>query len=597
MFDQASAFNQDIGSWNTEKVTDMKSTFERASAFNQDIGNWNTAQVTDMDYMFKLASAFNQDISSWTGYAATTAQTEMFLDATAFQAKFTCTNAVTGPPNSCTCTKCIPDASWHVFVSECLAEAPVTGECTEWASGKPYGTMPNWDTSLVTDMNGGTGTTFGTRFQGFGTSYWEGDIRNFNGNISRWDTSRVTNMYQMFGGSTMFNQDIGSWDTSQVTDMRRMFWHAYSFNQNIGNWDTSKVTSMDNMFNIAKVFDQPIGSWDTSQVTNMRYMFAGYGLYNLWVTFNQPIGNWDTSSVTDMSYMFYEANAFNQPIGNWNTTKVTSMTNMFEKASKFNHGVSTWTGSAATSAQTDMFLDATAFQAKFTCTNAVTGPPNTCREKILFEYLALNAVGEDVVDSSNTYASIGDAFADSSTSSSTCVNIVLGAGVFNFECASSDVLYSSVIQTPSIDMRRDFTLETYVKFSNRQVDQYLFGHGAVGANIGLHIGTSADRGLLFAFHANDLDSGWYPTLNTWYHLVFAYSHSSGMKYIYVDGVLKASGSGAQYAYGGSNTRLLIGRAYGQDYASAPGFEGAMAYARAYSYLLDGNEVAVKYVAG
>ena len=379
--------------------------------------------------------------------------------------------------------------------------------------------------------------------------------------------------------------------------MRRMFWHAYSFNQNIGNWDTSKVTSMDNMFNIAKVFDQPIGSWDTSQVTNMRYMFAGYGLYNLWVTFNQPIGNWDTSSVTDMSYMFYEANAFNQPIGNWNTTKVTSMTNMFEKASKFNHGVSTWTGSAATSAQTDMFLDASAFQAKFTCTDAVTGPANTCREKILFEYLALNAVGEDVVDSSNTYASIGDAFADSSTSSSTCVNIVLGAGVFNFECASSDVLYSSVIQTPSIDMRRDFTLETYVKFSNRQVDQYLFGHGAVGANIGLHIGTSADRGLLFAFHANDLDSGWYPTLNTWYHLVFAYSHSSGMKYIYVDGVLKASGSGAQYAYGGSNTRLLIGRAYGQDYASAPGFEGAMAYARAYSYLLDGNEVAVKYVAG
>jgi hypothetical protein len=177
------------------------------------------------------------------------------------------------------------------------------------------------------------------------------------------------------------------------------------------------------------------------------------------------------------------------------------------------------------------------------------------------------------------------------------VNMVLGSGVFNFECASSNVLYSSVIQTPSIDMRRDFTLEAYVKFSNRQVDQYLFGHGAIGANIGLHIGTSADRGLLFAFFANDLDSGWYPTLNTWYHLVFAYSHSSGMKYIYVDGVLKASGSGAQYAYGGSNTRLLIGRAYGQDYASAPGFEGAMAYARAYSYLLDGNEVAVKYVAG
>ena len=34
-----------IGSWNTEKVTDMIGMFNSASAFNHDIGEWNTDAV------------------------------------------------------------------------------------------------------------------------------------------------------------------------------------------------------------------------------------------------------------------------------------------------------------------------------------------------------------------------------------------------------------------------------------------------------------------------------------------------------------------------------------------------------------------------
>ena len=78
----------------------------------------------------------------------------------------------------------IPDASWRTFVKDCLDEAPVTGECTEWASGNDYGTMPNWDTSLVEDMRGYDGG-----YQGFGGK------STFNGDISRWNTEKVTTMY------------------------------------------------------------------------------------------------------------------------------------------------------------------------------------------------------------------------------------------------------------------------------------------------------------------------------------------------------------------------------------------------------------------
>ena len=75
-----------------------------------------------------------------------------------------------------------------------------------------YGTMPNWDTSLVDRYEWIYGV-----LQGFGGK------STFNGDISKWDTGKVTTMYSMFSSASAFNQDIGSWNTAQVTAMKICF--------------------------------------------------------------------------------------------------------------------------------------------------------------------------------------------------------------------------------------------------------------------------------------------------------------------------------------------------------------------------------------
>lgn len=89
--------------------------------------------------------------------------------------------------------------------------------------------LPTVCTSLVTDLSG-----FNAAFTAVAGT--------FNGDISTWDVSGVTDFSNMFNGFTAFNADLSNWNTDAATDMAGMFDGATSFNRNLSSWDVAGVT-------------------------------------------------------------------------------------------------------------------------------------------------------------------------------------------------------------------------------------------------------------------------------------------------------------------------------------------------------------------
>ena len=231
--------------WDVSNVTSLMGTFYNAESFNGDISLWDTTNVTDLGSMFSGASAFNRDIntsgSSWVT-SAVTRTSGMFLGATLFNQD-----------------------------------------------------LSNWDTSNVTEMD--------NMFK---------QATSFNGDLNGWDVSNVSDMHYMFGYATSFNQDLNNWTLRTAgVDLSYMFISynsGSSFNGNISTWITSAVTNMSFMFNNATSFNGNISTWDTSNVTTMRSMFNGASAFNQSLT---HIGNsWNLENVTDMTAMFSGATSF-----------------------------------------------------------------------------------------------------------------------------------------------------------------------------------------------------------------------------------------------------------------------------------------------
>jgi surface protein len=208
-----------------------------------------------------------------------------------------------------------------------------------YLDGNEYNLPPigTWNTSKVTNMN----EIFG-------------DCDTFNENINNWDVSNVTNMCSMFADASSFNQPLNNWNVSNVTNMASMFYNASAFNQPLNNWDVSKVSNLHYMFEKAIQFNQPLNNWKiNSNVVTLENMFCESN-------FNQSLNEWDVSNVKKFHNMFEKNISFNQPLNNWNVSNAVSLNNMFNGARSFNQSLNNWNVSNVTDFS-KMFRDARSF--------------------------------------------------------------------------------------------------------------------------------------------------------------------------------------------------------------------------------------------
>ena len=124
--------------------------------------------------------------------------------------------------------------------------------------------------------------------------------------VSEFNTTNVTNMYQMFSGcSSLTNLDLSSFNTSNVTNMTNMFSYC------------SSLTSLD------------LSSFNTSKITNMSYLFD-----NCTKLKNLNISNFDFTNVTKYTNIFYSVPndcyilVKDATAKDWITSKFTNLTNV-----------------------------------------------------------------------------------------------------------------------------------------------------------------------------------------------------------------------------------------------------------------------------
>ncbi|WP_167571860.1 BspA family leucine-rich repeat surface protein [Aquimarina algiphila] len=319
MFENAITFNQDISNWNIgENVTgtvNLGSMLIGAENFDQNLGAWNLEKVTNIRNMLNdtgLSTAnYDATLIGWAENSNTPSGLDLGASSLTYCLGEAARNILTdaGRLNwtisdgglGCAATDFFV-TTWRTTSSERRITIPTTG------GGYDY-TVDWGDGTIETGFTGNASHSYAT--PGIHTVKIIGDFpriyffiaasRNNIRSIEQWGTISWTNMEFAFAGceNLVLNADDVP-DLSLVEDLSSMFLGASNF-----------VDNKDKM-----------NSWDISNVRDLEQMFENA------VSFNEPLHNWDTSNVENMDFMFFLASSFDQSLGDWNLSNAFSLLNI-----------------------------------------------------------------------------------------------------------------------------------------------------------------------------------------------------------------------------------------------------------------------------
>ena len=232
----------DISNIDTSYVTNMAYMFagNKASSITG-LNKFNTSKVTDMTGMFEFCSnVISLDLSSFD-----TSNVTVMGNGYAYSGMF----------QGCTSLTTLDTSSFNT--SKVTLMGNVFKDCDKLTTLD----LSNFNTSKVTDM----------------TALFSGCKSLTNLDVSNFNTQNVTTMSLMFYNLTSVSSIKGltSLNTSKVTNMSNMFQRCSAPSLDLSSFDTSNVTTMYAMFEGSKATSLDLSSFNTDKVTDMRFMFRG----------------------------------------------------------------------------------------------------------------------------------------------------------------------------------------------------------------------------------------------------------------------------------------------------------------------------------